>query len=50
MEIRAAKRGMDLYPIGSDEREIYRARYDEAVEQYNKLFEEIYQKGGVQKC
>lgn len=40
----AAKRAMNLYPIGSDEREVYRAKYNEAVRHYNSLFEEVYQK------
>lgn len=44
MEIRAAKRAMDLYPVGSDEREIYRAKYNEAMKQYNSLFEEVYKR------
>lgn len=42
MEMKAAKRAMDLYPVGSDEREIYRAKYHDAVQHYNKLFEEVY--------
>lgn len=41
-EMKAAKRAMDLYPVGSDEREIYRAKYNEAVKKYNELFEEVY--------
>ena len=44
MEMQSAKRAMALYPIGSDEREIYRAKYNEAVKQYNALFEEVYRK------
>jgi hypothetical protein len=44
MEIRAAKRAMELYPVGSDEREIYRAKYNEAMKQYNSLFEEVYKR------
>ena len=34
---KAAKRAMDLCPVGSDEREIYRAKYNEAKKQYNSL-------------
>ena len=30
-EMKAAKRAMELYPVGSYEREIYRAKYNEAV-------------------
>lgn len=41
-EMRAAKRAMDLYPVGSDEREIYLAKYHEAAKKYNELFEEVY--------
>ena len=41
-EMKAAKRAMDLYPLGSDEREIYRAKYNEAAKEYNELFEEVY--------
>lgn len=41
-EMKAAKRAMELYPVGSDEREIYRAKYNEAVKKYNDLFEEVY--------
>ena len=44
MEIRAAKRAMELYPVGSDEREIYRAKYNEAARHYNELFEELYRR------
>ena len=40
-EMRAAKKAMELYPVGSDEREIYRAKYNEAAKQYNELFEEV---------
>ena len=43
-EIRTAKRAMDLYPVGSDEREIYRAKYNEATRRYNELFEELCKK------
>ena len=43
-EIKTAKRAMDLYPDGSDEREIYRAKYNEAMKQYNSLFEEVYKR------
>ena len=43
-EIRTAKRAMDLYPVGSDEREIYRAKYNEAMKRYNSLFEEVYKR------
>ncbi len=43
-EIRTAKRAMDLYPVGSDEREIYRAKYNEATRRYNELFEELCRK------
>ena len=41
-EMKAAKRAMELYPVGSDEREIYRAKYNEAAKRYNELFEEVY--------
>ena len=30
-EMKAAKKAMELYPVGSDEREIYRAKYNEAA-------------------
>ena len=40
-EMESAKRAMDLYPAGSDEREIYRAKYTEAVKRYNDLFEDV---------
>lgn len=43
-EMKAAKRAMELYPVGSDEREIYRAKYNEAVKKYNELFEEVYRR------
>lgn len=43
-EMKAAKRAMELYPVGSDEREIYRAKYNEAAKRYNELFEEVYKK------
>ena len=46
-EMKAAKRAMDLYPVGSDEREIYRAKYNDAVKNYNELFEEVYNGGKV---
>lgn len=32
MEMQAAKRAMELYPIGSDEREIYRVKLNAAIE------------------
>ena len=41
-EMESAQKAMQLYPVGSDEREIYRAKYNEAVKEYNKLFEEVY--------
>ena len=44
MEMNTAKRAMSLYPVGSDEREIFRAKYNEAVKQYNALFEEVYRR------
>lgn len=44
MEMQAAKKAMYLYPAGSDEREIYRAKYTEAVRQYNSLFVDLYRK------
>ena len=44
MEMKAAKRGMDLYPVGSDEREMYRAKYNEATKHYNELFEDLYRR------
>lgn len=43
-EMKAAKKAMELYPVGSDEREIYRAKYNEAAKRYNELFEEVYKK------
>ena len=43
-EMEAAKKAMNLYPVGSDEREIYRAKYNEAVKQYNALFEDLYRR------
>lgn len=46
-EMKAAKRAMDLYPVGSDEREIYRAKYNEDLKHYNDLFEEVYNGGKV---
>lgn len=45
--MKAAKKAMDLYPVGSDEREIYRAKYNEALKHYNDLFEEVYNGGKV---
>ena len=30
--------------MGSDEREIYRAKLNSAIERYNDLFEEVYKK------
>ena len=41
-EMKAAKKAMELYPVGSDEREIYRAKYNEAAKRYNELFEVVY--------
>lgn len=41
-EMKAAKKAMELYPVGSDGREIYRAKYNEAAKKYNELFEEVY--------
>lgn len=41
-EMKAAKKAMELYPVGSDEREIYRAKYNDALKHYNDLFEEVY--------
>lgn len=43
-EMYAAKRAMALYPVGSDEREIYRAKYNEATKHYNELFEDLYRR------
>jgi hypothetical protein len=40
-EMNHAKKAMELYPVGSDEREIYRAKYNEAAMRYNELFEEV---------
>ena len=48
-EMKAAKRAMDLYPIGSDEREIYRVKYNRAVEQYNALFADLYRLDSPEK-
>lgn len=41
-EMKAAKRAMKLYPVGSVRREIYQAKYNEAAKKYNELFEEVY--------
>ena len=46
-EMKAAKKAMELYPVGSDEREIYRAKYESACKTYNELFEEVYNGGKV---
>lgn len=46
-EMKAAERKMYQYPVGSDEREIYRAKYNEALKHYNDLFEEVYNGGKV---
>lgn len=46
-EMKAAKRAMELYPVGSDEREIYRAKYERACMTYNQLFEEVHNGGKV---
>lgn len=46
-EMNHAKKAMELYPVGSDEREIYRAKYNDAVKHYNELFEEVYNGGKV---
>lgn len=46
-EMMAAKKAMDLYPVGSDEHEIYRAKYNDALRHYNDLFEEVYNGGKV---
>ena len=43
-EMKAAKRGMELYQVGSDEREIYRAKYNEAANHYFELAEEVVRK------
>lgn len=43
-EMKAAKRAMGLYPVGSDAREIYRAKYEDAVRHFNALFEDEYRK------
>ena len=44
-EMKAAKRAMELYPVGSDEREIYRAKYNEAVKHYFEIAEEVVRNG-----
>ena len=44
MEMQTAKRAMELYPVGSNEREVYRAKYNEAARHYNELFEELYRR------
>lgn len=49
MEMQAAKKAMYLYPAGSDEREIYRAKYNHAVEQYNALFADLYRLDSPEK-
>ena len=41
-EMKAAEKAMELYQVGSDEREIYQAKYNEAAKKYNELFEEVY--------
>lgn len=43
-EMEAIRKAMELYPVGSDEREIYRAKLNSAIERYNDLFEEVYKK------
>lgn len=44
-EMRAAKRAMELYPAGSDEREVYRAKYHEAAKHYFEIAEEVVSNG-----
>lgn len=44
VEMEAIRKAMELYPVGSDEREIYRAKLNAAIERYNDLFEEVYKK------
>ena len=41
----AAERKMYQYPAGSDEREIYLAKYKEAADQYFKIAEEVVSNG-----
>ena len=43
-EMEAIRKAMELYPVGSDEREIYRTKLNSAIERYNDLFEEVYKK------
>lgn len=38
-EMKAAKKAMDLYPVGSDEREIYRNKYNDAVKHYTPFLQ-----------
>ena len=45
-EMESAHKAMELYPVGSDEREIYRAKYNEAAKRYNELFEEVCYRNG----
>lgn len=40
-EMKAAERKMYQYPAGSDEREVYLAKYKEAADQYFKIAEEV---------
>ena len=46
-EMESAHKAMELYPVGSDEREIYRAKYERACRTYNELFEEVYNGGTI---
>ena len=40
-EMKAADRKMYQHPDGSDEREVYLAKYNEAADQYFKIAEEV---------
>lgn len=40
----AAKRAMDMYPVGSDDWKFFRKEYTRAVKRYNDLFENLYRK------
>ena len=43
-EMKAAMRAMWLCPVGSDEYEIYRAKYNEAAKHYFEIAEEVMRK------
>ena len=41
---KAAKRAMDMYPVGSDDWKLCRKQYTRAVKHYNALFEDLNRK------